>query len=40
MERRRFGILKEERDIANAQAAILKQGARELTSHLVENLAE
>ena len=31
MERRGFGILQKERDVADAQAAILKQGAREIT---------
>jgi hypothetical protein len=40
VERRRFGILEKERDVADAQAAILKQGAREITSHLIENMAE
>ncbi len=40
VERRGFGILQKERDIADAQAAILKQGAREITSHLIENMAE
>ena len=40
VERRGFGILQKERDVADAQAAILKQGAREVTSHLVENMAE
>ena len=40
VERRRFGILEKERDVADAQAAILKQGQREITSHLIENMAE
>jgi hypothetical protein len=40
VERGRFGILEEEGDIADAQAAILKQGAREVASHLIESLAE
>ena len=40
VERRRFGGLQKERDVADAQAAILKQGTREVTSHLIENLAE
>ena len=40
MERRRFGVLKKKRDVADAQAAILKQGAREITSHLIENMVE
>ena len=40
VERCRFGILKKERDIADAQAAILQQGPREVTSYLIENMAE
>jgi len=40
VERRRLGILKKERDIADAQAAILKESAREVTPHLVEDVAE
>ena len=40
VERRRFGILEKERDVADAQAAILKQGEREITSHLIENMAK
>jgi hypothetical protein len=32
VERRRLGILEKERDVADAQAAILKQGAGEITS--------
>jgi hypothetical protein len=37
---RGFGVLEEERDVADAEAAILKQSAREITSHLIENMAE
>ena len=40
MERGRFGILKEERDIADAQAAILQQGAREVASYVIKELPE
>jgi hypothetical protein len=40
VERCRFGVLQKERDIADAQAAILQQGPRELPSYLIENLAE
>jgi hypothetical protein len=40
MERRRSGVLQKERDVADAQAAILKQGTREVTSYLIENMAE
>jgi hypothetical protein len=40
VERCRFGVLQEERDVADAQAAILKQGAREITSHLIEKMTE
>ena len=40
VERRRFGVLQKERDVADAQAAILKQGACEITSHLIENMTE
>ena len=40
VERRRFGILEKEGDVTDAQAAILKQGAREITSHVIENMAE
>jgi hypothetical protein len=40
VERRRLGILQKERDVADAQAAILKQGTREVTSYLIENMAE
>ena len=40
VERRSFGILEEERDVGDAQAAILKQGARDITTHVIENLAE
>jgi hypothetical protein len=32
--------MEKERNIADAQAAILKKGAREITSHLIENMAE
>ena len=31
MERRRFGVLQKERDIANAQAGILQQRTREVS---------
>ena len=40
MERGRFGVLQKERDVADAQAAIVQQGTREVTSHLIENMAE
>ena len=40
MERRRFRVLEKERDVTDAQGAILKQGACEITSHVVENTAE
>ena len=33
-------VLQKERDVVDAQAAILKQAPREVTSHLVENMAE
>ena len=32
--------LEEERDVADAQAAILEQGPREITAHVIENLTE
>jgi hypothetical protein len=40
VERRRFRVLQEERDVADAEAGVLQQGPREVCSHLVENLAE
>ena len=38
MEGRRFGILEKKGDVTNAQAAILKQGAREVPSDLIEEV--
>ena len=35
-----FGILEKERDVADAQAAILKERAREITSNVIEDLTE
>jgi hypothetical protein len=35
-----FGILEKECDVADAQAAVLKQRAGEIASHLIEDLAE
>ena len=40
MERRRFGILQEERDVADAQAAIVQQRHRELAAGLIQDVTE
>jgi hypothetical protein len=40
VERRRFRILQEERDVGDAQAGVLQQGAREVALDVIENLAE
>ena len=40
MERRSFGILEEKGDVTDAQAAILKQGACEVPSDLIEKVPE
>jgi hypothetical protein len=40
MERRRLGVLEKERDVADAQAAIQEQRARELAAHVIENVTK